>query len=118
MYLALFTWVLFISLMQSVNEAQFLSNTFLSALFGAAAAVFVLGTIIVPLKFMHTSLELHKLDSKIEVLNLIWLLVLYVSRESSFISTQFVILNLDGWSGVLPNRFTFIYSIITLLYKS
>ena len=30
--------------------------------------------------------------------------MLYVPRASSFISTQFFVLNLDGWFGVLSNK--------------
>ena len=43
----------------------------------------------------------------------------YVPREPSFISTQFFVLNLDGWFGILPNKFLFFqYSTIMLSYKS
>ena len=41
-------------------------------------------TVIVPLKSIYASLLSHKIDFSIEVLNLIWLLVLYVPRASSF----------------------------------
>ena len=41
---------------QTVNQAQALNNTFVSALFAAAAAVSIFGTVIVPLKSMYTSL--------------------------------------------------------------
>ena len=40
------------------------------------------------------------------------LLLLYVACDSSFISTQFLVLNLDGWFVVSSNNF-FWYSIIT-----
>ena len=43
-------------------------------------------------------------------------MVLYVPRELSFISNQFFVLNLDGWFGVLCNKFAILrYSIIVLL---
>ena len=44
----------------------------------------------------------------IQNLNLIWLSVLYVRRELLFISTQFFVLSLIGWFGVLSNN-VFIY---------
>ena len=53
---------------------------------------------------------------KLEVLNLIWLSLLYVPRDSSFISTQFFVLNLDGWFGLLSNKFTLFFLYILLLY--
>ena len=40
--------------------------------------------------------------------------MLYVSRASRFTSTQFVVLNLDGWFGLLSNKF--IFFDIPLLY--
>ena len=43
-----------------------------------------------------------------------WLLVLYVPRELSFISTHFFVLNLDGWFGVLSSKSIF-YMYIPLL---
>ena len=55
MSLALSICVLFISLVQSVNAAQFLNTTSLFLLFGAAA-FFAFGTPIVPLKVMYASL--------------------------------------------------------------
>ena len=54
MFLALSTCVLFISLMQSVNEAEFLNICFKFALFASAAAVFT--NIILPLSSMYVSL--------------------------------------------------------------
>ena len=80
--------------MQSVNGAQFLNTNFLLALFGLSPACAAID--IVPLTSIYVSLESHKLDLNIEDLNLIYLLVLYVPRESSFISTQFFVLNLVG----------------------
>ena len=72
---ALAICVLFISLMQSVNGAQFLNITFLLLLFGFTAAGGGTGTIdVVPLKS-------HKRDFSIEVSNLILLLVLCIPRE-------------------------------------
>ena len=56
--------------MQLVNGVQFLNISFLLALLGAASVpVFV--TIIVPLTSIKASLQSHKLDLNIEVLNLV-----------------------------------------------
>ena len=76
--------------------------TLLSALFAAASAVPVFGTVIVPLISVYASLSLHNLDVTIEALNLIWLFVLYVSCE--FISTQCFALDFDGSFGVLTTK--------------
>ena len=95
MCLALSTCVLLISLMQSVDRVQFLNTPSLSLLFGFAAASGTGAIDIVHLASIHASLKSHKLNFNIVVLNLIWLLVLYVPRESSFISTRFFVLNLE-----------------------
>ena len=50
MPLALSSCVLFISLMQSVNGAQFLNIAFLLILFAAAGATVVFGTVLVPFR--------------------------------------------------------------------
>ena len=42
-------------------------------------------------------------------------MVLYVRRESSFISTQFIVLNLVGWFGVFSDKF-FVFDILLLYY--
>ena len=66
---------------------------------------------------MHASLESHKFDLIIKVLNLIWLLSLYVPRNSSFISTQFLVLNLDGLLCVLSKKLiVFVYSVVIYHY--
>ena len=44
----------------------------------------------------HRQLDMLLLDFRNEFLNSIWLLVLHVSPESSFVLTQFFVLNLDG----------------------
>ena len=88
-------YYLFISLMQSVNGAQFLNISFLLPLFATAGGATMFGTDIVPLKSIYVSLEVHKLDFNKLVLNFIWLLVLYIPPVSSFISSQFFVLNLD-----------------------
>ena len=62
MCLALSIYVLFISLMQSVNGAQFLNTAFLLALFGLPSACAAIG--IVPLTSTYAS---HKIDFRIEV---------------------------------------------------
>ena len=51
----------------------------------------------------------------IDVLNLM-LLLSYLPFDSWFISTQFLVLNLDDWIVASPNRFIiFLYSIVLLL---
>ena len=94
--LALSIWVLFILLMQSVDGAQFLNITFLLVLFASASAAAVLLTDTFPLASIYASLQSHKLDLSIDALKLICLLTEYVPLDSSFISTQFFVLNLDG----------------------
>ena len=71
------------------------------------AAVSVFGTVIVLLICIYSSLESGTFDLIIEVLTLIWLMTLYVPSDLSFISTQFLILNFDGW---------FVVSSISLLF--
>ena len=63
-----------------------------AAIFAVSAACTT--TVIVPLISMYASKWLHKLDFKIIVLNLIWLLLLYFS-SAWFILTQFFVLNLN-----------------------
>ena len=97
--------------MQSVNGAQFLNITSLflsSACFAANNCATVLvasgfgsgpaspAIVIVLLTSIYASLESYKLDFNIVVLNLISLLILYIPLDSSFISMQFLVLNLDG----------------------
>ena len=48
--------ILFISVMQSVNRAQFLNITFLFVSFTAAPAAAVFGTVMVPWTSMYASL--------------------------------------------------------------
>ena len=59
--------------------------------------------IIVPLTGIYASLQSHKLHFIIYILNLIWVLVLYVPRASSFISTQYLELRIRElkWQDVL-----------------
>ena len=88
MYSALSIWVLFIFLIQLVNGAQFLNITYLFLLFATAAPA-VLLTDIFLLTSIYASLQSHKLDLSIAVLNLICLLGEYAPLMSSFISMQF-----------------------------
>ena len=107
--------------MQLVNGEQFLNITFLFVLFAAAEAPApaVLLTDIFPLTSIYASLLLHKLDLSIAVLNLICLLRDYSPVMSSFISTQFLVLNLDGLFDSLFNKFAIFWnSILILLYSS
>ena len=77
--------------MQLVNGAQFLNITFLPMLFAAAPALLL--TAIFPSASIYASLKSHKLDLRIAVLNLIYLLREYAPLMSSFISTQLLVLN-------------------------
>ena len=81
--------------MQLVKVVQFLNITFLLVLLTAAPAAAVFGTVIVPVTNMYESLSSHKFQLIIDLLNLM-LLVSYLPFHSSFISTQFLVLNLDG----------------------
>ena len=113
---ALLTHRTLVSLMQVINGVQFLNITFLFLLFGDAA-VPVFATVLVPLTCMYASLQSHNFDLIIEVLlNLIWLLTLYVSRYSSFISTQFFVLNFDFWFVISSNKFIIFWYSIIILY--
>ena len=69
---------------------------FLSILFAAAPTAAVLLTDIFPLTSIYASLQSHKLDLSIAVLNLICLLGEYAPPMSSFVSTKFLVVNLDG----------------------
>ena len=53
---------------------------------------------------MYWSLQSYKLDFNIVVLNLMSLLALYVSLDSSFISTKFFVLGFDGWFDVYEKK--------------
>ena len=84
-YITLITCVLFISVAQSVHSVRFLNIPCLPFLSVALAAPStpVQTIAMVRLTSMHASLLLHKLDLKMEVLNLICLFVLYIAHESS-----------------------------------
>ena len=101
--------------MKPVKDRQFLNITYLSSLFGATAATAMFETVIAPLTSMYASLKLHKLDFNIEVLNLFWLLLLYVLCVPSIIFTHFFILN---WIVNLVHCLTifFFFYCIPLLY--
>ena len=75
---------------------------FLLVLYTAAPSAAVFETVIVPLTGMYASLLSHKFDLIIDILKLMLLLLLflllllvYAPRDSSFISTQFLVLNLE-----------------------
>ena len=78
MSLALSVCVLFILLMQAINEVQFLNTTSLWTLFELSLAC--AATVIFLLTSKYASLLSHKIDFIVEVSVLIWLLVLYVPR--------------------------------------
>ena len=64
---------------------------------------------------MYASLKSRKCDLNIKVLNRMSPLALYVSCDSSFISTQFFVLNLDGWFVVWSKKLLF-FEILLLSY--
>ena len=78
------------------SGARLLNITFLLVLFALASAAAVLLTVIFHLTGIYTSLQSDKLDFNIVVSNLISLPVLYIPLNSSFISTQYFVLNLGG----------------------
>ena len=87
--------VYYLFVIQSVNGTDCLNNSyllFLSAVTFTPCPIRVM----VPLISIYASLKSHKLDFNIWDLNLILLLALYVPLESSFISIQFFVLNLDS----------------------
>ena len=92
--------------MHLVNDTQFLNFTlwFLSSarLVGASSPAPVI--VIASLTSMHASEISHKIDLSIVVLNLISLPVVYPPLVSSFISTEFFVLNLDGWFDALSSK--------------
>ena len=88
--------------MQSLKGAQFLSITSLLVLLTATPAAAAFGNVLVPLAIIYASLWSHEFDLIIDVLNLM-LLLSYLPFDSLFSSTQFLVLNLDGWFVVLSN---------------
>ena len=74
---------------------------FLLVLYTAAQSAAVFETVIVPLTGMYASLLSHKFDLIIDILKLmllllfLLLLLVYAPRDSSFISMQFLVLNLE-----------------------
>ena len=105
--------VLFISLMQLVNGAQFLNTTsiplpvylYYHYLYNMPATN--AATVIVPLTSIYATLQSNKLDLNMEYLNLIWLFALYVPRFPSFISNQIFVLNLAAWFSCLTSLLFF-----------
>ena len=85
-------------IVHSVNGSKFSNITalfILSAVFGASSSSSLVIVVIIYMHYvnnMHTSLLSHKSGLIIEVLNLM-LLLLYFPHDSSFISTQFVVLS-------------------------
>ena len=69
--------------MLSVYGAQFLNATFLFALFVFEGATPVFVTVIVPATSTYVTLLSHKL-------------ICHIPSASSFIATQFLVLNLNG----------------------
>ena len=82
MSLALSICELFISLMQLANGVQFFIIIFFLLFSASAVATTVFRTVKVAFTSIYASLELHKIGLNIEVLNLIWLLTLYVPHDS------------------------------------
>ena len=75
--------------MQLVNGAEFLDITFLLVLFAAAPEAVVL-TVIFPLTSIYASLESHKLDLSMAVLNLICLLGEYAPLIHNLFQPNFL----------------------------
>ena len=113
---SLSTRVLSILVMQSVYSTQFLNIAYLLLLSAVLVASSAPPTrVIVPLASIYGSLWSHKLDSSIQVLNLIWLLVLFVPRGSLFIPSQCFFLHLEVDLGIL-NNFLFFFRIYIYIY--
>ena len=104
--------------MQLVNGAQFLNITFLLVLLTSIKAAGVFGTVIVVLTCMSAPLQSHRFDLIIEALNLMSLSALYVPRDSSFISIQFLVLSLDDWFVVSSKNISSFFDIPLLDYKT
>ena len=79
--------------MHLVNAVQFLSITFLLALFCAAADA--CASVIIHIESLYASIYSHIADLSFNFLNVIRLFPLYVLRDSSFILIQFFVLKLD-----------------------
>ena len=84
--------------MQLISGAQFLNICFCSSVCN-----------FYPLTCMYASLYSRKFHFIIEVLNSIWLFTLHVLRDPSFISTQCLVLNLDGSFRVSSNKLLFFH---------
>ena len=117
-FFALSNLVLFILMIQSVNDTQFLNVTclFILSAFLSAGSAPVPVIDIVLFTSMCTSLYSQRLDLNIVVSNLNWLLVLYVPRSSTFTSIQFFALNFDGWSFVWFSKYMILWHSILSLY--
>ena len=89
--------------MKSVNGAQFLSITFLLVLFAVVLSCYVWNCYSFFNKYVCITI-LTWFELIIVALNLM-LLLSYLSFNSSFISTQFLVLNLDAWFAVSSYRF-------------
>ena len=119
-YFKLAIWVIFISPIQSVNGLQFL--ILLLSFFHLIASLHhhscASNCYSFTYKYIRIAISL-KFGLYIEILKLIWLLVSYVSRESSFILTYHFVVNLVGWFSVFSNKFIYLFvfwsSIINLL---
>ena len=77
--------------------------------------LFVFVRAISPFTTMYTSVKSHKSDLSIDVLNLIYLLGLYLLStlpDWSWITTHFLVINLDISSSVVPNKFVIFWYYI------
>ena len=83
-YFALSTYVLFISVMQLIRGAQSLNNVclFILSICLPASVASAPTTVMFPLTSIYASLQSYKPEFSIEFLNLIWLLMLHIPRES------------------------------------
>ena len=67
--------------------------------------------------FVYASSHKH-INLNFKVLNLISSLAIYVPRESSFISTQFFVLNFDDWFAVFSNKLVIFYILLFYYIES
>ena len=83
----------FIYFAYAISKWNTISKDCFLFLLSGAAAVSVLGIVIVLLTCMYVSLSRHKLDFIIEVSNLMSALASQFPRDLSFMSTRFLVLN-------------------------
>ena len=112
----LYTWVLFILLMQSVSGAQFLNIALLFLLSNSFAALSAATgpqvIIIVPFTSMYTSQQSHKLDK----LNQIWMVELVYCLRFFFLTFHYYINFRSSITYCLFSREIFFGILVFLVY--